>query len=388
MNKKEISEIKKQFKFDNDHLAIFGIGTYFVKSFNIESSDFKYFADTSEFEAGFSPSNCWDELEEVCFLDIIKKTLGGSLGKSLVEYSFPYDVITDEKSQYPHLLKVLKDFNEEEAEKYAKFLAEKIKLDDDYTILLQKASYSVPTKDVNGEKVDEEYSSGDTYDFITVSICPVNNSKPNLFVDGTDDSVKHKPILREIGAPLIGFAFPTFNERATDVNSVLVFNKKPKEPCLTLIEDCLGCVYNLNPEDEQTKFNNLISKLVDSDNVDYDITKNIHDEISEIIENTSANTELTELSKLEIKKIIENSGIAKEKLDNFDEIFDEEIGDYKLKAVNLVDNGKLNIKSPDIVINIKNDSTDKINSKVIDGKKCLVIEFDENIEINGLNVSL
>ena len=388
MNKKEISEIKKQFKFDNDHFAIFGIGTYFVKSFNIESSEFKSFADTSDFEAGFSPANCWDELEEVCFLDIIKKTLGGSLGKSLVEYTFPNSVVLDKTSQYPHLLKVLKDFNKDEAAKYAKFLAEKIKLDDDYTILLQKASYSVPTKDVNGEKVDDEFSSGETYDFITVSICPVNNSKPNLFVDGEDDSVKHKPILREIGAPLIGFTFPTFNERATDVNSVLVFNKKPKEPCLSLIEDCLGCKYSLNPEDEQTKFNNLLSKLVGSDNIDYDITKNIHDVISEIIENTSANTELTELSKPEIKKIIENSGITKEKLDNFDEIFDEEIGDYKLKAVNLVDNGKLNIKSPDIVINIKNDSTDKINSKVIDGRKCLVIEFDENIEINGLNVSL
>ena len=47
----------------------------------------------------------------------------------------------------------------------------------------------------------------------------------------------------------------------------------------------------------------------------------------------------------------------------------------------------MNIKSPDIVINVKNDSLDRVKSQTIDGHKCIVIEINENIEINGLNVS-
>lgn len=388
MNKKEIAEIKKQFKFENESFTIWGFGVYFIRSFKVESGEFKKFADLNECEAGISGNASWNELEETCFLDIIKKTFGGSLGKSLVEYNFPNDVMLDKKSQYQKLNEVLNNFTDKNILKYAQFLASKISFESEYALLISKSSYSVPQKNVNGEKMDLEFYEGDEYDFLTVSLCPVANSKPILMVDGTDDSIKHQPIQRVFSAPAEGFVYPTFNERATDVNSVLVFNKKPKEPCKTLIEDCLGCVYELNPDDELVKFNNLVNKIVDKESVDYDITKNIHENISSLIKNTSVNTEITELNSNDVKTIFENSGIDKENLDNFDEIYQEEVGDYSLKAVNLVENNKMNIKSPDIVINAKNNSLDRISSKMVDGKKCLVIEFDEDIEINGLKVNV
>ena len=389
MNKKEIAEIKKQFKFGNEAFTIYGFGIYHVKAFNVETNEFKKFADLEDLEAGHSGPNTWDELEETCFLDIVKKTFSGSLGKALVEYNFPDTVLLDKdtESQYPRLNKILNSFDKASALDYAKFLAGKITLDSEYTILISKASYSVPQKDVNGEKMDLEFSDGESYDFLVVSICPIENGKPALMLDNSTSKIVHQPISRMILQPIEGFIYPTFNERMTDVNSVLVFNKKPKQPCTTLIEDCLGCKYELNPEDEQTRFNNLVNKLTDGETVEYEISKNIHEQISDLIESTSVNTEITELDKSEVYKIFKNSGIDEKNLEKFDEFYEDEIGDYQLKAVNLVEANKMNIKSPDIVINVKNDSLDRVKSQTIDGHKCIVIEIDENIEINGLNVS-
>lgn len=390
MNKKEIAEIKKQFKFGNEAFTIYGYGIYHAKAFNIEANDFKKFADLEDLENGRSSPNTWDELEETCFLDITKKTFSGSLGKALVEYNFPDDILLDTSadSVYKKLNKVLDNFTKENALEYATFLASKISLESEYAILITKASYSVPQKDVNGEKMDLEFSEGESYDFLVVSICPIENGKPALMLDNSTSKVVHQPISRMILQPLQGFVYPTFNERMTDVNSVLVFNKKPKQPCTTLIEDCLGCTYELNPEDEQTRFNNLVNKLTDGETVEYEISKSIHEQISDIIENTSVNTEITELDKGEILKIFKNSGMSEENLKKFDEAFEDEIGDYSLKAVNLVEANKMNIKSPDIVVNVKNNSLDKVKSQTIDGRKCLVIEIDENVEINGMNVNI
>ena len=94
MNKKEVSEIKKQFTFSNNLFNIDKISTFFISKNAVSSSKTQRFADYEDYENG-SSTNCWDEIEEVCFFDIFKKTLGGQIGKSLVEYSFPLDIIQD-----------------------------------------------------------------------------------------------------------------------------------------------------------------------------------------------------------------------------------------------------------------------------------------------------
>ena len=386
MNKKEVAEIKRQFKFENDAMAIISFATFYVKSSKIVSSELKYFADNSEFKGGVAASNCWGEVEEICFLDIIKKTFGGSVGKTLVEYTFPTNVVLDEKSNYCQLVDLIGNFKKENLQKYAEKIVKNVHQEGDYVILFSRSSYTVPTKDANGVKDDLEFSDGTVHDFITMSICPVDKSKPSIIIQ--KDAVSKQNTDWVITAPVLGFSFPTFNDRQTDVNSVLVFNKKPKEPCLDLIEKVLECKYELNPDDERERFKNFLNKISGSDTVNYDLSKNVHEEISNLINDSSVNTELTKVGKIELKAILEANGFEEEKLEKFDEIYNDEIGEYDLTAVNLVENNKMNIKSPDIVVNVKNNSLDKVSSKVIDGHKCLVIEFDENIEINGLNVNI
>ena len=52
----------------------------------------------------------------------------------------------------------------------------------------------------------------------------------------------------------------------------------------------------------------------------------------------------------------------------------------------MIDSNKLGIKLPEITVNVKSSATKKVRTETINGQKCLVIDIDDSIEINGLNI--
>ena len=90
----------------------------------------------------------------------------------------------------------------------------------------------------------------------------------------------------------------------------------------------------------------------------------------------------------EVKEILEKSGVKEEKLADFEEHFEMAAGENgKLAANNITPSRKFEVKTPDVVIKINPDKTDLVETRVIDGKQCLVIQIDEHLEVNGISVN-
>ena len=72
----------------------------------------------------------------------------------------------------------------------------------------------------------------------------------------------------------------------------------------------------------------------------------------------------------------------------WNEIWEAAAGDDKqtFMASNITETRKFNIKTPDIMIKVNPDRMDLVETRFIDGRKCLVIAVDEYVEINGVNV--
>ena len=51
----------------------------------------------------------------------------------------------------------------------------------------------------------------------------------------------------------------------------------------------------------------------------------------------------------------------------------------------MVNTKKFEIKTPDIVIQVNPERTDLVETRIIDGRQCLVIAVDDHVEINGIN---
>lgn len=57
-----------------------------------------------------------------------------------------------------------------------------------------------------------------------------------------------------------------------------------------------------------------------------------------------------------------------------------------LLASNVTNTRKFQIKTPDIVIQVNPSRADLVETRVIDGRPCLVIAVDDHVEVNGINV--
>ena len=88
-----------------------------------------------------------------------------------------------------------------------------------------------------------------------------------------------------------------------------------------------------------------------------------------------------------MKKIFEQSGVSNEKMENFDQNFEENAGEKaSLLASNIAETKKFNIETPDVVIKVNPERMDLVETRMIDGRQCLVIPVDDHIEVNGLHV--
>lgn len=379
MNKKELSEIKKQFKTDNPKFVINRIANAYI-SVNGGIRDTKYFkiqnfALMPEIECDFYLQNC-------------KKTLGGQLGKGLVEYAFPteaYEEDGGQKKLYDLLKTKLED--EAEVESYITYLVQSLNYPTNFYITIAHCSYSIPTKDKNDEE-QEDYDDGEMYEFLLISINMSSLTDIGLYYNEKEEVVEKKlnTDMQIVKAPCDGILFPVFNDRTTDVNNVLYFTKTPKAPNEDIIMTVLGCEFNLSSEEEQLKFAKILTETLEDD-LNYELINNIHENIRDVIKVGELETEMPTLNKNEIKKILERSGVAEEKLEDFDSIYEQELGELELKPVNMIDSNKLGIKIPDITVNVKASASDKVSTQIVNGKKCLVVEIDDSLEVNGLAVN-
>lgn len=373
MNKKEIAEIKKQ--FTQDKCAITRICGCYVDGEKNKKTEIK--------EAFLS----LPEEEIFKYFSIFRKTLSGTVGKNLLNMEFP--LATEESGGTQDFLmqlraSALKDENLLE-EFYDKVI-ENYYTVENYLILLIHAVYDVPGKTSDGEEMFD--ASDEVYDHILCCICPVTLSKPGLAYDETSNSFRTRVLDRVVDMPEIGFLFPAFNDRSTDIHSLLYYVSKPEELRFDFVEPVLGCELPLSAGGQKETFQTIVEETL-GEACDYEIVKNIHDKLNEMIEEKKEEPEPVVLDKAEVKRLLEYSGVAEDKLQNFDEKF-EANADEKAQfvATNVANVRQFEVKTPDVVVKVSPDRTDLVSTRIIDGRKCLVIALESGVLVNGIAVHM
>ena len=371
MNKKEIAEIKKQ--FTPDRCAITRICGCYVNSEKEKQLEMK--------EAFLSLS---DE-EMFKYFDIFRKTLSGTIGKNLLNMEFPLQQELEGGTQ-EFLLK-LRDSGLKDEELVTQFYDRVISSYDfgeNYLILLIHAAYDIPGKTNDGLDMDD--ASTDVYQYVLCSICPVKLSKAALCYNAQNNTIEERIRDWIVDMPSLGFLFPAFNDRNTDLHSLLYYSKNAEELHQTLIDEILGCVTPLSAKSQKETFNSIIQETFGPD-CDYEAVKTIHEKITEMVDEHADDPEPLTLDKYEVKKLLQEGGATKEDLEDFDERYDDSVGEKSsFLASNISSARKFEIKTPDVVIQVNPERTDLVETQVIDGKTYLMIEVTDSVEVNGLSV--
>ena len=359
-----------------------------------------------------------DEEQFFKYLEIAKKVLSGTIGNQLIELEFPLEEETvGGKQQFLCALKSSALQNEDLLERFYDLIIDNYEYAGNYLILIFHDAYDVITKTSDHSKLDE---SEEVYEYLLCAVCPVSLSKPGLGYRSDENRIG--PRIRDwvVCAPESGFIFPAFTDRSTDIHAVMTYHKNPKEPHTELMENILGCESKRTAAEQKQAFTSIVQKAFGGDDEkSKEVFNEIQQGLSDIAEEhqteeSESEEEPFRLSAGDIEKLMEESDVPETAAavitSSFRDEFEEEapiltnLIDSKaaeagnilrqqkdlVKKVAELENQLGNTKTYDVILRVKPEKEQMIQSQIINGKKCIVIpmEEDEHAIVNGRNTTV
>lgn len=372
MNKKEVSEIKK--RFTKTKCSITRLCGCYVDAEKQKRLTMK--------EAFLS----LPEEEMFKYIDIFRKTLSGSIGKTLLNMEFPSEQETAEDGTQRFLMQLVESGLQDEAllERFYDKVIETYPYPENYMIILVHDAYDIPKITTDG--IENFDASEYVYNYILCSICPVKLSKPGLCYNAETNHIEDRIRDWLVQPPELGFLFPAFNDRNQDIHNLLYYSKNSDELDSSVTENLLGCRFPLPPKSQKETFNTIVEESLGLA-CDYEAVKAIHENLNQIVEENKENPEPVALDKSDMVRLLEKSGVEEENIEQFESRYDESIGEKEsLMAANISSPRNFEVRTPDVTVKVNPERTDLVETKIIDGIPYLMIEINDLVEVNGIQI--
>lgn len=375
MTEKEIAEIRRRIKYDKNNITkLFGC----------------YVSDKKEIKTEFVQTVGLLSLEESeTLFKILKKTLSGAVGKNLIDISFSTQQVSEGEEH--KLLMRLKDTDLEDIEaRHA--LYEKIinsfPTDDNYIIFLGCDKYDVPDRSKNDEEMDD--ASSEMFRYILCSVCPVKLTKSGIGFFAADNTFRNIGADMAISSPEIGFMFPSFDDRSTNIYNALFYTRSAGDDYQNAAESLFNTEYPMPAQEQKENFRTLIAETAEQE-CSYEFVQSVHDHLSEMIEShkSSRQEEPLMLGKKDVRRVLEDCGASDEKISSFDEKFDTTFGEKtEISPMNVIDTRQFEVKTPDVTIKVKPEKSYLLETRIIDGVKYVLVRAEEGVEVNGVGIRI
>lgn len=375
MNEKEIAEIRRRFRPDKTNISKIR-GCYVNESHEIISEFY-------ESLGLMTPEQAEDILTR------LKKTLSGTVGKNLIDMEFSTQQVLE--SDEHKLLTTLRKSGLSD-DTAVKECFEKIRssltMEGAYLILLANESYDVPAFSKDGEEKEE---STEMFSYFVCAVCPVKLTKPTLGYHAHESKFCNIRSDWAVGVPEIGFMFPAFENRGANIYKALYYTHNVSESQESFVQTVFGTEIPVPmPAAEQKEtFRSILGETIAED-CNMNVVKAVHTEIAEMIEehkSTKKEDPLT-VSKANVKEVLTSCNVPEERIQAFEERFDEVFGEEtEISAVNLTSK-QLEVTTADVSIKVSGDRADLIRTKMIDGVKYILIRADDSVEVNGVRINI
>ena len=375
MNEKEIGEIRRRQRRDRSNMThIFGCYV----------NDNKEIITQFRQSTGIMPENEGDK-----YFALLRRSLSGSIGRNLIDITFKTSQVAD--SPEHKLLMGLRESkcnDEELLQEFYKKIIDNVVMEGNYLILIGCDSYDVPFKSKDDSFQRDQ--SEETYTYILCTICPVKQTKANLHYVPEEKLFHDGAMNQMVAAPMLGFLFPAFDNRATNIYNALYYTHDVKSGQDAFIQALFNAPVP-KPADEQKKtFEALLTTSL-GDECSMEVVQTVHDQLCQRIEmhKEAKIPEPLMVTKEDVKEVLTSCGISEEHVSKFSVDYDEAFGfEADLHPKNVIDNKHFEIKTPDVVIKVDPARSDLIETRVIGGVKYIMISADEDVEVNGVSIHI
>ena len=375
MNVKEIGEIRRRVRRDRSNItAIYGC----------------YVNAQKEIISSFRQSTVMmPENEAEKYFGMLKRSLSGTIGKNLIDVNFRTSQVAD-SPEHKMLMELRKcGLQDDELRmSFYKKIIDAVSFEDNFLILIGCDSYDVPFKSKDGDTQAD--ASGDVYTYLLCAVCPVKLKKPTLRYIAEEKEFHDGGAVQEVCAPEVGFLFPAFDDRATNIYSALLYSHNPKMSQQNFADAVFNVGIPMPAAEQKKSFETLLSATL-QDECNFEVVQTVHDQLCQCIEmhKESKVPEPLLVSKEQVKTALKYCGITENTVAKFSVEFDETFGnDAELHPKNIINDKRFEIHTPDVSIKVNPDRTDLIETRIIGGVKYILICADEDVEVNGVNIHI
>lgn len=374
MNQKELNELRRRFRADRSNINHI-YGCYINSKREV----------VSEIDAslGMMPKE-----ETEMYLTLLKKTLSGSLGRNLVDIAFSNQQVMD--SEEHRLLTALRKTSAQDASArhalYERIIDALDMEESSYLLLLAADNYDVPHKG-RAERED----SGEVFSYIVCCVCPVKDPTAALRYFAEENEFHIGSTGYTVTAPALGFLFPAFDDRRTNIYNALYYTRDPS----LLHPEMIDAVFRtqeapMSAPEQQDAFHASLTAALEEE-CSLDIVQAVHEQISGRMQEhkESGDPEPLELTVGDVERILADSGVAVEKVESFREKCTGEFGEHAaLIPGNIIDSRKFEVCTQEVKISVKPEFSYLVETRILDGRKYILIPADSGVEVNGIPVSV
>lgn len=375
MNEKEIAELRRRFRADKSSISRVR-GCYVNEKREI----------ISQFDQSLG---ILGQTESEQLLSTLRKTLSGTLGKNLLD--IPFDTRQVVEGDQHKLLMTLRNSalrDEEAVSAFYQRVIQSLDLEGNYLILLVQDDYDVPYRSKDDQRQDD--ASSEVFRYILCSICPVKQTKEALSYYVYENAFHSISADWVVSAPEMGFLFPSFDERSTNLYDALYYCKDTSQTHPDYVEAVFHAPAPMPAAEQMETFQALLEDTL-SDECRYQVVQSVHGQLREMIEEHKANKveEPLVVDKGTVRRVLEHSGVSEEHMEAFEERYDDAFGaDANLSPRNLVDTKQLEITTPDVTIKVSPDRGDLVETRLIDGARYILIRAEEGVAVNGVPIQI
>ena len=374
MNQKELGELRRRFR--PEKCAVRRIYGCYVNT----AREVVSYLDES---LGRMPQ---DEAEK--YLSLLKKSLSGTLGRNLIDIVFSTEQVMD--SEEHRLLSALRESGLRDGEIRQAFYQKVIETLDmgesNYLILLAHDAYDVPSRGGDDQPGDSET----VFQYILCCVCPVKDGKPELGYFPGENEFHSCTAGQIVSAPELGFLFPAFDNRTANIYNALFYSRSADE----LHHEFIDAVFRTEPPmsaaEQKEAFESALSGGLE-DACSMAVVQAVHEQLRERIEEhrESKDPEPLALTAGEVGGILRSSGVPEDRVASFQEQCGERFGESAaLNPANLIDSKRYEIKTSEATVSVDPAYSYLVETRVIDGRKYILIPVGEGVEVNGLSVGV
>ncbi len=372
---KEIGEIRRHLRRDRSNITAL-YGCYVNETKDIIS--------TFRQSTGMMPENESDK-----YFALLRRTLSGSIGKNLIDIIFKTSQVAG--SPEHQLLMDLRKCQLKDEELLMTFyrkIIDSVIMEGNYLILIGCDSYDVPFKAKDDSHQRDQ--SEEVYTYLICTICPVKQTKANLHYVPEEKLFHDGAMHQMVSAPMLGFLFPAFDNRSTNIYNALYYTHDVKNSQDALIEALFNTPVPKPAAEQKKSFEALLTTSL-GEECSLDVVQTVHDQICQRIEmhKEAKVPEPLLISKEEVKEVLTGCGVSEEHVAKFSVDYDEVFGfETELHPKNVIDNRHFEIRTPDVVIKVDPARSDLIETRIIGGVKYILICADEDVEVNGVSINI